>query len=302
LRKIDRLVDGGIELHTQAVIVPGFNDGEIWERTVKDLWERKAYQVSGKGNVKGGILSLSCIPVGLTGHRQKLPFIQEIDSDYAAKWVNGWKKQTREYAKACNGEPWLLLADEWFTRAGLRLPGRNFYSQDWTQIENGVGLVRRFQEHSRRFIKSERAKCFSGLRLLLLTGSSFAPYLSQTIESLKQHADSKIKVVPVPNIAFGASVTIAGLLCGHDLLSAAQKNKFFEDGSTADAVVVPSASVRVITDSTGRRELSGVHSIGICQFLDDMTVSEMQSKLELPVILSGDNLFQLLSNIRKGRP
>jgi hypothetical protein len=41
--------------------------------------------------------------------------------------------------------------------------------------------------------------------------------------------------------------------------------------------------------------------MNIYQFLDDMTISEMQSKLKLPVILSGDNLSQLLYNIKKGR-
>ncbi|MDR0498928.1 MAG: DUF512 domain-containing protein [Holophagales bacterium] len=292
LSKIDHLIDGGIEIHTQVVIAPGFNDGEIWERTVTNLWERRACQTSGSGNGRGGILSLSCIPVGLTGHRQNLPLVQEIDSDYAAKWVNRWKKEARCFAKAWNGEPWLLLADEWFTRAGLTLPGRNFYSSDWTQIENGVGLIRRFQEHSRRFIKSVRAKDFAGLRLLLLTGSSFAPYLSQTIELLKQYVDSKIKVAAVPNRAFGTSVTVAGLLCGHDLLESAQKHKFFADGSTVDAVVIPSASVRAMPDSSGHAKPADIY-----QFLDDTTVSEMQSKLKLPVILSGDNLSQMLFNI-----
>jgi len=301
LSKIDRLIDGGIELHTQAVIVPGFNDGEIWERTVMDLWERRGYQVSGSKSSNGGIISLSCIPVGLTAHRQKLPHIQEIDSDYATKWLNRWKNEARRYAKAWNDEPWLLLADEWFTCAGFRLPGRNFYSTDWTQIENGVGLIRRFQEHSRRFIKSESANGFSGIRLLLLTGSSFAPYLSQTIESLKQHVDSKIKVAAVQNNAFGTSVTVAGLLCGRDLLDAAQENKFFADGSSADAVVVPNASVRMINNSSGQRKSPSEDSATVYQFLDDMTVPEMQSMLKVPVILSGDNLFQLLSNIRKGR-
>jgi len=300
LRKIDRLIDGGIELHTQAVIAPGFNDGEVWERTVTDLWERRTCYASNYRNAKGGVLSLSCIPVGLTAHRQKLPHIPEIDSVYSAKWLKRWKKEACQYT--LDGEPWLLLADEWFTRAGLALPGRYFYPSAWTQIENGVGLIRRFQEHSRRFIKSEKVKGFTGFRLLLLTGSSFAPYLSKTIEGLNQHVNSKIKVVAVPNNAFGSSVTVAGLLCGQDLLAAAQKNKFFADGSTVDAVVIPSASVRTLTDSTDQHGLSGGHSKGVYQLLDDMTVSEMQSELGLPVITSGDNLSQLLSNIKKGRP
>ena len=30
LRKIDRLLEGGVHVHTQAVLVPGLNDGAIW--------------------------------------------------------------------------------------------------------------------------------------------------------------------------------------------------------------------------------------------------------------------------------
>ena len=35
----------------------------------------------------------------------------------------------------------------------LPVPGRRFYSPDWAQLENGVGLVRKFLEHSRRFLR-----------------------------------------------------------------------------------------------------------------------------------------------------
>ncbi|MDR2561598.1 MAG: DUF512 domain-containing protein, partial [Holophagales bacterium] len=178
LGKIDRLISGGIEMHAQAVIAPGYSDGEIWERTLDDLWERRIGH-----KAKGGVLSLSCVPVGLTAHRENLPFIKEIDQGYAGLWVKRWKSEAPRYALP-DGEPWLLLADEWFTRARIRVPGRKFYSATWNQLENGVGLIRRFLEHSRRFIKSDRAKGFTGKRLLLLTGTSFAPYLLQEVEKL----------------------------------------------------------------------------------------------------------------------
>ena len=68
-----------------------------------------------------------------------------------------------------NVAPWLLLADEWFTRAELEVPGRGFYSQSWAQLENGVGLVRRFLEHSRRFLGRPKAAGFRGRKVLVLT-------------------------------------------------------------------------------------------------------------------------------------
>jgi len=282
LRKVDRLIDGGVDMHTQAVIVPGYNDGEIWERALADLWERRKDSASISGARKGGILSLSCVPVGLTEHRQGLPQIKAIDSHYASLWVDRWKRKLRDYSIGSERKPWLLLADEWFSKAGLKVLGRNFYPADWNQIENGIGLIRRFEEHTKRFIKSKKAGNFAGCRLLLLTGMSFAPYLSGTLDLLRRCVDTDMTVVPVTNDTFGASVTVAGLLCGRDLLKAAQKNKY----PGLDAVVIPSASVRAI--DLFNQEY---------QFLDDMTLAEMESELGLPVVLSGDNLSNLLDSV-----
>jgi hypothetical protein len=205
--------------------------------------------------------------------------------------VKRWKGEALRRA-AIHGEPWLLLADEWFTRGGLGAPGRAFYPRDWSQIENGIGLLRRFQEHSRRFVMSERAWGFAGLRLLLLTGASFAPHLSHTVERLNRRVGSRIQVAAVHNATFGASVTVAGLLCGSDLLETAQRHMRCADGLGVDVVAVPSASVRIVADAGGGcREL---------QFLDDMTVAELRSELGLPIVTSGENLSRLLRHVRDG--
>jgi putative radical SAM enzyme (TIGR03279 family) len=289
LQKIDRLADGGIEMHAQAVIVPGYNDGEIWEDTLNALWERRAVR---DGSAKGGVLTLSCVPVGLTAHRQGLPRIQEIDSAYAAAWAKTWKKKAARLA-ALNGGPWLLLADEWFTRAGAKPPGRMFYPRDWSQMENGVGLLRRFMDHAGHLLGAGPFGRFKGLRLLLLTGASFAPYLSRTIAVLNWRAGADIAVTAVPNLAFGATVPVAGLLCGRDLLDAAKKH-MQAAGRALDAVVVPSAAVQAATVPAGRRGTKSVQ-----RFLDGMTLTELQSRLGVPVALSGDHLLRMLANVAR---
>jgi len=119
LRKIDRLLAGGIDVHTQAVVAPDLNDGAIWQRTLDDLWARRK-------EGRGSVLSLSCVPVGLTAHRENLPDVADVSADFARDWVARWTPEVRKYAKANDGEPWLLLADEWFTRAGIEVPGRAF--------------------------------------------------------------------------------------------------------------------------------------------------------------------------------
>ncbi|MBI1752099.1 MAG: DUF512 domain-containing protein [Acidobacteria bacterium] len=298
LRKIDRLLAGGIDVHTQAVVAPDLNDGAIWQRTLDDLWARRR-------EGRGSVLSLSCVPVGLTAHRENLPDVKDVGPDFAREWVARWTPEVRRYAKANDGEPWLLLADEWFTRAGIEVPGRAFYSRSWAQLENGVGLVRRFLEHSRRFIKSPRARGFAGRRVLMLTGSSFAPTLSRVVAELNRAVGSHLRVIPAKNFSFGESVTVAGLLCGEDLKYAAHADREAQSGRMerggavpwVDAVVVPSASLRTVTGPTDQYTLRGAVVREEGTFLDDLTLPELAADLGVPAVPSGANLSHLLDHL-----
>jgi NifB/MoaA-like Fe-S oxidoreductase len=62
------------------------------------------------------------------------------------------------------------------------------------------------------------------------------------------------------NQFFGAEVTVAGLLCGQDVLAALQQNE-----NLGDLVLLP----RVMLDNEGVR------------FLDDITVEEFKSQLPM---------------------
>ncbi|MGA2079533.1 MAG: DUF512 domain-containing protein [Holophaga sp.] len=301
LRKIDRLLQGGVDVHTQVVLVPGLNDGWVWEQTVRELWERRAFQTQGPWAGRGGVLSLSCVPVGLTAHRDGLPVIPDVDPAFARDWVRRWIPQVRRYTRENAGEPWLLLADEWFTRAGLEVPGRSFYSQSWAQLENGVGLVRKFLEHSRGFLRRPKAQGFKGRRVLLLTGASFAPVLDRTLARLNRAAGARLRAVAAANHAFGETVTVAGLLCGQDLAYAAHADRQAHGGDPrwVDAVVVPSASLRVHTGPTDQYVLPDhAEATPETQFLDDMTLSGLERELGVPVVPSGANLAQLLDHLQ----
>ncbi len=68
----------------------------------------------------------------------------------------------------------------------------------------------------------------------------------------------EVQVLPVVNTFFGAEVTVAGLLCGQDVLSALERY-----GNLGDLVLLP----RVMLDNAGER------------FLDDTTVEEFKERL-----------------------
>src|SRR5690606_8061706 len=53
--QLARLTDAGIEVHTQVVLCPEWNDGAHLERTIDDLW-----------SLGERVLSLAVVPVGLT--------------------------------------------------------------------------------------------------------------------------------------------------------------------------------------------------------------------------------------------
>ena len=301
LRKIDRLLEGGVDMHAQVVVAPGLNDGWVWEKTLRELWERRAFQTEGPWGGKGGVLSLSCVPVGLTAHREGLPAVRDVDPAYARAWVERWKPEVRSCTQANEGEPWLLLADEWFTRAGLAVPGRSFYSRSWAQLENGVGLIRRFLEHSRRFMGRPRATGYRGRKALLLTGASFAPVLNETLARLNRRTGSQLRAAAVRNFSFGETVTVAGLLCGRDLQYAAEADRQAHGGKGdwVDAVVVPSASLRTHTGPTDQYTLAGVeHPEARAMFLDDVTLDQLSRTLGVPVVPGGENLAQLLENLQ----
>ena len=42
--------------------------------------------------------------------------------EYARDWIRAWEAEVRRVTRQNGGEPWLLLADEWYTRAGVQVP------------------------------------------------------------------------------------------------------------------------------------------------------------------------------------
>src|SRR5438552_695922 len=55
VEQLTSLAAGGIQFHGQMVIVPGLNDGEVLEESMRDLW-----------NFRDAVLSVAIVPVGLT--------------------------------------------------------------------------------------------------------------------------------------------------------------------------------------------------------------------------------------------
>jgi putative radical SAM enzyme (TIGR03279 family) len=70
------LLSGGLEVHTQVVLCPEWNDEAHLDRTMEDLWE-----------LGGGIQSLSVVPVGLTRYNVNKP-VRPLTAQEAAHAID----------------------------------------------------------------------------------------------------------------------------------------------------------------------------------------------------------------------
>lgn len=188
----------GIRFHTQVVLSPGVNDGEVLERTLADLWA-----------LGPPVLSVSLVPVGLTTfskhHLVREPTIEECGAAIAS--IERWAVR----ARAERGLSWALGADELYLRAGLPLPPAEWYD-GFEQAENGVGSVRYLQG----CLERDQASLadWRGRRIAVLTGTSMATLMPQVLAPLERHTGARFELIALTNPLFGASVSSAGLLPG----------------------------------------------------------------------------------------
>ncbi len=198
------LLDSGLEIHTQAVLCPGWNDGEHLDRTLEDLF-----------GLGAGVRTLSVVPVGLTRFNLNRPvrLLTEEEAALAVAQVEGFQ----ERCEAERGERWVYAADEMYLRAGLRLPPASHYDE-WDLTENGVGAVPGFLAAFERGIAT--VPRLENNRIRILTGWSMGPFMEDLAHRVAEVTGAATLVHQVQNGYFGDSVTAAGLLAGEDLLAA----------------------------------------------------------------------------------
>jgi putative radical SAM enzyme (TIGR03279 family) len=226
LEQLRELLQGGLEVHTQIVLCPDWNDGAHLDRTIDDLWA-----------LGEGILSLSVVPVGLTKYNMNRP-VRPMTGDESAQAV-AQVERARARAREERGFGWAYAADELFLGAGLEVPEEGYYD-DGSLMENGVGSVRRFIDDLDAAIEGRAPERLPdlgpGRRIHVLTGRSMAPFIEDRAQALgRAVGGATVEVTAVTNHFYGASVTVAGLLAGGDLLDAVRGRGLGE----GDLVLIP---------------------------------------------------------------
>lgn len=201
--RLERLSRAGLRFHGQVVLCPGVNDGAVLNKTIRDL-----------SALHPAARSLAIVPVGLTRHRRGLPALRCLTAEEARETVETVERFQREYLSAL-GTRFVFPADELYLKAGLPLPEEDCY-EDYHQLENGVGLLRRFEGGFLRALE-EREPLPKKVVADSACGVIAAPFLSRLFERLERYGIT-VRVHPVKNRFFGESVTVSGLVTAGDIL------------------------------------------------------------------------------------
>lgn len=252
MEKLKFLVSKGINLNLQIVLCPGINDGESLEKTLKDLYK-----------LIKGIESIAIVPVGLTRYRGDLCKIDHFNEKHARDIIK--KAEVWNHQYSLNGRNFLYLSDEIFLLAGMDIPESSYYD-NFPQIENGVGMVRKFMDELEKCRKYFPKKLKRGKRVSIVTGTLAEKFLPGTLlRELARIQGLEAHLFPVKNRFLGESITVSGLLAGRDIC---RQLKFADPG---DRIVLPP------------------NCLNQEKFLDDLTLKDVENRLGIEIaVFNGD--------------
>lgn len=236
VEQLRQLTASGLEVHTQIVLCPGWNDGVHLERTIDDLW-----------SLGEGVLTLSVVPVGLTQYNLNRPVRLLTPQEAAASLAQ--VDQARERALRERGRGWAYAGDEMFFIAGQPIPQASYYD-DWPLTENGVGAVRRLLDDFEDGVGS--LPDLSEKRMAIVTGTRMGPVLAPLAEEAGRRTGARIDVLAIENAFYGPTVTTAGLLAGRDIIAT------LEDSDDYDIVLTPAEALNddaVYVDDVSQAQL-----------------------------------------------
>lgn len=262
--KVRRLKEAGIMMNGQIVLCRGVNDGEELDRSIRDLV-----------TLMPELQSVSVVPVGLTRYRDGLyplePFTKE-DACKVLDLIHSWQeKLLKEY-----GTHFIHAGDEWYILAERPMPEETTYD-GYLQLENGVGMVRLLKEEVDAYLKKlpgdDRKR-----RVTIATGELAAPYLREHAASIqKKYPGVEVQVITVKNEFFGGKITVAGLITGQDLVNQLRGKDLGEELLLTTNMLKSDEPV----------------------FLDDMTVEQLQTALQIKVSIvesSGNDFVNCILN------
>ncbi|HAU31298.1 MAG: hypothetical protein XD78_1953 [Desulfotomaculum sp. 46_296] len=242
MEQLTFLAQGGIRMHTQAVVCPGINDGPELQKTIGDLY-----------SLWPAVNSLAVVPVGLTRYRDGLFPLQGFTRE-KARDVLALVEKLQKWCLKQGGYPFVFAGDEFYLAAGLEFPVAFRYG-GFPQTENGVGLARLFIDEWVKTSKKLPEELPAPVSATIITGAAGQKLLVPVVERLNRVKNLKVNLRVIENSFFGEKVTVAGLLTPDDVYST------LKDTELGDVVVIPSMMLKkdepVFLDGSRVKDLAG---------------------------------------------
>lgn len=260
MKNLRKLKDAGINLRCQIVLCPGINDGDGLTKSLEDL-----------ASLYPAVSSVSIVPVGLTKFRDGLsplvPFTKETATDALRRINEIGDECLKKY-----GTRIFYGADEFYLKAEIPVPDVSFY-EDMEQYENGVGMLSCFKDDF-AYYSEEKKPNDSKVKFSLVTGVAAAETIDGALKTLSdKYPGLDYTLYTIYNDYFGRTITVAGLVTATDII-AQLKGK-----DLGAYLIIPDVMLR---DDT---------------FLDDLTVSDVERELSVPVRVASDGAEGLLDAV-----
>ena len=250
LETMKRLADAQIEMNCQIVLCPGYNDKEELDRTLSDLSSLYPY-----------VNSVAIVPVGITKYRENLAKLDIFDYEAANQTINQVHRLQEKYLKELDTR-FAFLSDEFYIIAKRPLLNYDEY-EGFLQFEDGVGMICKQGTEIVRYIGTLEENDDIEKTISIATGSSAYEFICDMADKImKKFKNIKINVYKIVNDYFGHTITVSGLITATDIIKQLDKKDLGE--------------ALYIT----RSMLKGDEEV----FLDDITLKELEEKLNVKVI------------------
>lgn len=253
LKQLQWFQENRLQIHAQVVVCPGINDGQHLETTLQDLAGFHTGEIP-------TVASVAVVPVGLTRFRppedELIPVTPEKATEVITQVQTIQEKLQQKSDKNC-----VWLADEWFLIARQPLPPTSHY-QDYPQIGNGVGSIRKFLQEFEQAIAKFPNHRQTPRRFTWVVGNAVEVAFAPVVERFNQISGLTVDMIALCSQYWGQTITVTGLLTGQDLLQGLQGKDL------GDGILLPSVMLK--------------HEDTL--FLDDMSVAELSQQLQTPIL------------------
>ena len=266
LKYLGEFKRAGLSMCAQIVLCKGVNDGAELLRSMRDLSEYAPE-----------LNSLAIVPAGLTKFRDGLYPLADFTPDEASEIID-MVNQFGDECFAHFGMRLVYAADEFYIKAGREIPDADYY-EDYSQLENGVGMIRSFTDEVEDAV-SDADELVSSLKEMrevsVITGAASRAMISEVAEKIESLTDKiKVNVYEIKNYFFGESITVSGLLTGKDIYEQCK------DKHLGDSLILPANCLRDGEDV----------------FLCGMTLDELAEKLDVDIRVAENDGYDFIDAV-----